>query len=71
MSEVTAPVIRSLQHQVAVILHPWSTAGGPGVVVVGADVDPVVSAGQLRLGDIPGVDQGEAGDVKERQHGEV
>ena len=53
------------------ILHPWSTAGDPGVVVVGADVDPVVSAGQLRLGESPGVDQGEAGDTKERQHVEV
>ena len=53
------------------ILNPWSTARGPVVVVVGADVDPVVFAGQLRLGDIPGMDQGEAGDVKERQHGEV
>ena len=68
---MTAPVIGLQQHKVAVILHPWSTAGDPGVVVVGADVDPVVSAGQLRLGESPGVDQGEAGDTKERQHVEV
>ena len=65
---MTGPVTGVRQHQVPVIAHPRSTTLGPGLIVVGADVDPVRSTELLRAGERPGLDQREAGKTEERQH---
>ena len=68
LRQVTGPVTGVRQHQVPVIAHPRSTTLGPGLIVVGADVDPVRSTELLRAGERPGLDQREAGKTEERQH---